>query len=79
GQFRHFFVETAATQYQLLDLGLLRGQLRLQLAVPAPLLLDLAPHLLARAQELEALQERREALETRVAEGEERLAAARDE
>ncbi|WP_256929070.1 murein L,D-transpeptidase catalytic domain-containing protein, partial [Pseudomonas aeruginosa] len=42
-------VETAATQYQLLDLGLLRGQLRLQLAVPAALLLDLAPHLLARA------------------------------
>lgn len=35
--------------------------------------------MLARAQELEALQERREALETRVAEGEERLAAARDE
>ena len=35
--------------------------------------------MLARAQELEALQERRESLETRVAEGEERLAAARDE
>ncbi|MDF5987841.1 chromosome segregation protein SMC [Pseudomonas aeruginosa] len=35
--------------------------------------------MLARAQELEALQERREVLETRVAEGEERLAAARDE
>ncbi|SST09220.1 Uncharacterised protein [Acinetobacter baumannii] len=55
GQFRHFFVETAATQYQLLDLGLLRGQLRLQLAVPAPLLLDLAPHLLARAFQLALL------------------------
>ena len=55
GQFRHFFVETAATQYQLLDLGLLRGQLRLQLAVPAALLLDLAPHLLARAFQLALL------------------------
>ena len=49
------FVETAATQYQLLDLGLLRGQLRLQLAVPAALLLDLAPHLLARAFQLALL------------------------
>ncbi|MCY1513104.1 hypothetical protein D9M68_475870 [compost metagenome] len=47
GQFGQFLVQPAAAQHKLFDLGLLRGQLRLQFALLAAFLLDAPAQLLA--------------------------------